>query len=99
MVVNILRDPEGAEVGHFTAACQLAGKEVLEIGCGDGCLTWQYGGLPHRLIGIDPAGPELLKASSTSPASTQPVFFTQAIGEALPFPSQLFDVVLFASSL
>jgi len=102
---NVSRDPEGAELEHLAAACQLASKQVLEIGCGNGYLTWQYAGLPNRsglprrVIGIDPNASALHEAISTRPASTQNGSFTQASGAALPFPSQVFDIVIFALSL
>ncbi len=70
----------------------------MKAACGAGQLTWQYAGLPRRVVGIDPAASELrLAQSHAAPAS--PVSFLQAMGEALPFRSQAFDVALFASSL
>ncbi len=97
--MRALPDPEGAELSHLVAACQPSAKAVLEIGSGAGKLTWQYAGLPHRLAGIDPAMSALRQAQHTAPASPPPVSFLQAMGEALPFRSQAFDVALFASSL
>ncbi len=92
-------DPEGAELSHLVAACQPSAKAILEIGSGAGKLTWQYAGLPRRLAGIDPAMSTLRQAQRATPASPPPVSFLQAMGEALPFRSQTFDVALFASSL
>ncbi len=93
-----LRDPEGAELSHLVAACQPSGKDFLEIGCGAGSLTWQYASLPRQVVGIDPA-PDLRQAKSAGPALLSHVSFIQAKGQALPLPSQAFDVALFASSL
>ncbi len=93
------RDPESAQLKHLMAACQLSGKSVLEIGCGNGVLTWQYAHIPKGVIGIDPKAAELLEASRARPASRSETCFIQAMGEALPFPSQAFDLVIFASSL
>jgi 2-polyprenyl-6-hydroxyphenyl methylase/3-demethylubiquinone-9 3-methyltransferase len=93
-----LRDPEGAELEHFQAACQLAGAKVLEIGCGNGVFTWQYAGLPALLVGIDPKAADLLEARKKEPASPAKVYFTRAMAEAMPFSSGVFDAVLFASS-
>jgi ubiquinone/menaquinone biosynthesis C-methylase UbiE len=97
--IEYSRDPESAELKHLVAACQLSGKSVLEIGCGNGVLTWQYAHLPRRVIGIDPKAAELQEASRARPASRSEAFFIQAMGEALPFPPQTFDLVIFASSL
>jgi ubiquinone/menaquinone biosynthesis C-methylase UbiE len=92
------RDPEGAELRHLEAACALDGKDVLEIGCGAGWLTWQYAALPRHVVGIDPDAASPGQARSARPASAPQVSFLRAMGEALPFPSRVFDVVLFASS-
>ena len=93
-----LRDPEGAELEHFQAACQLDGAKVLEIGCGNGVFTRQYAGRPALLVGLDPKAAELLEARAKAPASPSSVGFIRAVAEALPFPGGVFDVVLFASS-
>ncbi len=92
-------DPEGVELSHLAAACQLHDGAILEIGSGAGKLTWQYASLPRRLAGIDPAMSALRQARLAAPPSPPPVSFLQAVGEALPFRSQAFDVALFASSL
>ena len=94
-----LSDPEGAEVKHLVGACGLPGATVLEIGCGNGKLTWQYAGLPALLVGIDPKATDLHEAMRKQSASPPNVHFTQAVGEALPFPPRYFDLVIFASSL
>jgi len=98
MAIQGQRDPEGAEAKHLLAAHPLAGKNILEIGCGNGCLTWQYAAVPRRTIGIDPNLDELRKAGSTRTTPPQDVSFTQAMGEALPYSARVFDVVLFSSS-
>jgi ubiquinone/menaquinone biosynthesis C-methylase UbiE len=92
------RDPERAEYSHLAAACPLIGKQVLEIGCGAGWLTWQYAALPRHLVGIDPDAASPRQACSARPASAPEVSFLRSVGEALPFPPRVFDVVLFASS-
>jgi 2-polyprenyl-3-methyl-5-hydroxy-6-metoxy-1,4-benzoquinol methylase len=96
--VEALRDPEGAEVSHLMAACPLPGKRILEIGCGRGKLTWQYAGLPEQIVGIDTDASVLRQAKDDRPASIANVTILQAVGEALPFVPQTFDIVLFASS-
>jgi ubiquinone/menaquinone biosynthesis C-methylase UbiE len=97
--MKALRDPERAELNHLIAACQLPGKQFLEIGCGNGVFTWQYAGLPWQVVGIDPEASEILQAKNDRPASLSNVSLVRAAGEALPFPSEFFDEALFASSL
>lgn len=91
------RDPEGAELRYIIANCQLLGKNVLEIGCGHGQLTFQYAGSPQHSIGIDPDLDELRDADRENRNSN--TFFVQAKAEHMPFSSQAFEVVIFASSL
>jgi ubiquinone/menaquinone biosynthesis C-methylase UbiE len=95
--MKTLRDPEGAEISHLLQACPLTGKEILEIGCGDGKFIRQYMNLPNRLVGIDPALPDLITAK-VNQAGTK-ISFLQSIGEKLPFPPGVFNIVIFASSL
>jgi ubiquinone/menaquinone biosynthesis C-methylase UbiE len=95
--MKAIRDPEGAEVSHLARACELGGKDILEIGCGDGKFTRQYAGMPERIFGIDPEIAELYEAKKNNKSSSS--FFVKSIGEALPFPARAFDIVIFASSL
>lgn len=92
-----LRDPEGAELDHLLNACQLKGKKILEIGCGDGKFTFQYSGMAHRVIGIDPKASDLMAAKCDERGSNS--FFIQSMAERMPFPSKFFDIVIFASAL
>ena len=91
-----IRDPERAELNHLVAACPLTGKQVLEIGCGDGALTFQYARMTQGVVGIDPERSDLLVAKRKARFSTS---FIQCEGEGLPLPSQVFNIVIFASSL
>jgi len=92
-----IRDPEEVELNHLLAACELSGKSVLEIGCGDGKFVRKYAGLPKSVIGIDPAFDELHAAMSLQNGSVS--HFIQAEGENLPFPASTFDIALFACTL
>ncbi|OGN92039.1 MAG: hypothetical protein A2Y88_08275 [Chloroflexi bacterium RBG_13_48_10] len=94
-----LRDPEGAELNHLIAVCDLAGKDILEIGCGDGEFTRQFAGLTHKVIGIDPEISDLNIARNDKTALFPNACYIQSIGERLPFPPQIYDLVIFACSL
>jgi ubiquinone/menaquinone biosynthesis C-methylase UbiE len=101
MGVNMspIRDPERTEAKHLLAAAEFNGKKVLEIGCGKADLTWQYAKIAQMVCGIDPVLPDLRKAKTNQPASISTVLISQAVGEALPFPSGVFDIAVFSSSL
>jgi hypothetical protein len=40
--MTVRTDPEGYETDALLNLVELEGREVLEIGCGDGRLTWRY---------------------------------------------------------
>jgi len=97
--MKAMRDPEGAELNHLINACELSGKTVLEIGCGEGKLTRQYARMPRKVVGIDPKITDLRTAKNDISGLSLHSHVIQAIGEKLPFPSHSFDIVIFASSL
>jgi ubiquinone/menaquinone biosynthesis C-methylase UbiE len=92
-----LRDPEGNELSHLVTVCELADKDILEVGCGDGKFTRQYAKIPRRIVGIDPEISDLHEAMNNKRPPNS--FFIQSKGEQLPFPPQVIDIVIFASSL
>jgi ubiquinone/menaquinone biosynthesis C-methylase UbiE len=96
--MKAIRDPEGAEYSHLINVCELTGKNVLEIGCGEGKFTRQYITMPRRLIAIDPGFADLCTAKNNKADENRP-YFIQARGEKLPLASQCIDIVIFASSL
>jgi 2-polyprenyl-3-methyl-5-hydroxy-6-metoxy-1,4-benzoquinol methylase len=74
-MMKALRDPEGAELNHLIKACELTGKRVLEIGCGDGKFIRQYARMPSRLVGIDPGLADLSTAKNMKSAFPDPAHF------------------------
>jgi ubiquinone/menaquinone biosynthesis C-methylase UbiE len=78
----------------------LKDKRVLEIGCGDGRLTWQYAHSPHATIGLDLDRDSLRVARADSSASlADKVSFTCADSTHLPFAKEKFDIAILAWSL
>jgi 16S rRNA A1518/A1519 N6-dimethyltransferase RsmA/KsgA/DIM1 with predicted DNA glycosylase/AP lyase activity len=51
----ILKDPEKNEIkALFDLYDHWAGKSVLEIGSGDGRLTWRYANIVARVLALEP---------------------------------------------
>ena len=73
----------------------LRGRDILEVGCGEGRITALMSKLPRRLIAIDPDVTSLGKARGKLPQ----VDFRIGSGERLDFPGDSFDLVIFARSL
>ncbi len=94
------RDPEGREVVHLLRLARLADARVLEIGCGNGRLTWRYASLARSILALDPDEEALEEARDSMPGDLSPrLLLSAAEAEALPLPSESFDVALFAWSL
>jgi 2-polyprenyl-3-methyl-5-hydroxy-6-metoxy-1,4-benzoquinol methylase len=52
--MTVLVDPAGNEVRALLDLVALEEREVLEIGCGDGRLTWRYADRVAHVTAIDP---------------------------------------------
>lgn len=78
----------------------LSGKRVLEVGCGEGRLTWLYADSARRVIALDPDVDALRVARADCPVRLEStVTFTGASAQRLPFPREKFDIALLAWSL
>jgi acyl-CoA synthetase (AMP-forming)/AMP-acid ligase II len=47
-------DPEGAQLAAVLRAANFDGKRVLEVGCGDGRLTWGIAARASSVVAFDP---------------------------------------------
>lgn len=94
------RDPEKTEIHYLYTIGDPTNATVLEVGCGDGRLTWRYAADTHRVIAIDPDPLRLEAALEARPASLQSTtHFLHGQSEQLPFPDQTFNRVILAWSL
>lgn len=93
-------DPEGIETKCLHDLVDMTNAHVLEIGCGDGRLTWRYAVSAERVTGTDP-NPNLIDMANCvcPPTLRSSLAFAQATAETLPFPSQTFDIAIMAWSL
>ena len=97
--MTVQKDPEGKESKNLHAITGFDGQRVLEVGCGDGRLTWKYAKSAQKVVGIDLEAADLRIASIETPADLRAsVFFTRANSIYLPFPSDSFDLALLAWS-
>src|SRR5581483_1988684 len=62
-------DPEGHERETLHTLCDFRGKDVVEVGCGDGRLTWRYADLARSVLGLDPNPVRVEQAMATTPDS------------------------------
>ncbi len=93
----MIQDPTDEYIRVITAHCDLAGKDVLEVGCGSGRITRDLARHALRVVAVDPDERALAKARSTVPASN--VRFLPMPDGVLDFPPATFDVVIYTLSL
>ena len=95
-------DPEGTETRYlfrFADLAQAGRSRALEVGCGDGRLTWRYANAVSQVTGIDLHSDDLRVAVIDCPANlANKVRFARADAVHLPFASQSFDLAIFAWS-
>jgi 2-polyprenyl-3-methyl-5-hydroxy-6-metoxy-1,4-benzoquinol methylase len=60
-------DPEKNETRALLDLADLSGQRVLEIGCGDGRLTWRYAGKAKHVTAIDPFADAITRAKENIP--------------------------------
>src|SRR5256885_14770779 len=84
-------------IEHFTT---LKGRRVLEVGCGDGRLTFQYARAAREVLAIDPDRPSIEDALDEQAAlRVANVTFRLGSIEQLPARGASVDVALFSLSL
>lgn len=97
--MTVQKDPEQNETKHLHKFADFAGARVLEIGCGEGRLTWRYAKGPAFTIGIDLDKDALRVATIDRPSDlVDKVQFSNAMSEGLPFQKDTFDLALLAWS-
>ncbi len=91
--------PAGLELRLIERYVRIAGRDVLEIGCGDGRLTFQYAARARRVVALDPNTDETerARAEARRRGVRNVRFLTRAAQGRLP--GRPFDVALFTWSL
>lgn len=94
------RDPEGVELAAISAAVQLDGQRVLDVGCGTGRLTGFAAQAAASVYAFDPSEQSVEQARASLPAElARRVSFGVHSAEALDVPRRRFDTALCGWSL
>jgi ubiquinone/menaquinone biosynthesis C-methylase UbiE len=93
-------DPEGAEIRALARLAPLDGLRVLELGCGDGRVTFRYAGSARSVLAVDPDTERIDSARAATPSELEPIVTFAVSGAAdVEAPRRSFDLALFSSSL
>ena len=96
----VLLDPEDTETKALHDYADFSGKRVLEIGCGDGRLTWRYADRVAHAVAIDPKAEDIGIAIEDCPVEFRDkIEFRVARLEDLSLPVEKFDLALLSWSL
>lgn len=97
--MGYVKDPKGAEARVLVETADFTGRRVLEVGCGDGRLTWLYAPRAAGVLGIDPDEEQIaLARSATPPELADRVQFE--VGEAEDLSkTAVFDLAFLSWSL
>ena len=95
-------DPESNETSALFEMADFEAKNVLEIGCGDGRLTWLYADRAAHITAIEPFAESIAQAKEDLPAELKGhVDFQNIAFEdfAAGSESSAFDIVMLSWSL
>ena len=93
-------DPEGAEISVIHELVDIAGTSVLEVGCGDGRLTWRYADEATTVLAMDINREKIARAEGASPAALRSkVSLVVADVAKVGLASDTFDIAILSHSL
>lgn len=75
----------------------VAGKRVIDVGCGDGALTRLMARQGAHVLGVEVSPRQLAKARAGEPVADET--FVEGVAEALPAEDASIDIVVFFNSL
>jgi 2-polyprenyl-3-methyl-5-hydroxy-6-metoxy-1,4-benzoquinol methylase len=97
-----VEDPEGNEKSTLHEMVDFKDQGVLEVGCGEGRLTWRYADQAAHVTGIDPKAEdiEIARASMPDLLKGRVNFVESKIEDfAASVTERSFDIAIFAWSL
>jgi len=93
-------DPEGSEVSVIHRLVDFSGTNVLEVGCGDGRLTWRYAEEAGSVLALDPNDEKIERAKEAVPVSLRSkISFRTADIADVELSPDAYDVAILAHSL
>lgn len=98
--MGITFDPEGFETRAIHSLVDFRGRAVIEIGSGDGRMTWRFAESTARVLAIDPLTRDVRRAMAATPDHLRStVRFVEADATSYRYPSARFDIAILSYSL
>lgn len=100
--MTIRIDPENNETRALFDMVNFSRQHVLEIGCGDGRVTWRYADKATRVTAIDPSAKQIALAREQLPTQLKDRIEFRDIGFedfATASAPSVFDIVILSYSL
>jgi ubiquinone/menaquinone biosynthesis C-methylase UbiE len=93
-------DPEGVETKALAEIAPVDGLRVLELGCGDGRLTFPLAASAESIVAVDPDEERIASARASLPGELEHKVRLVVAGAAeIEAPRHEFDLALFSWSL
>ncbi|HCG00064.1 MAG TPA: hypothetical protein DEV93_05920 [Chloroflexi bacterium] len=93
-------DPEGTETRVLHELVDFVGKNIVEVGCGDGRMTWRYAESARSVLAVDPDEASIAHAIEQRPETLQSIVtFRAGDVETVGLPEARFDVAILSWSL
>ena len=93
-------DAEGAHLAAVLRAADFTGRRLMEVGCGEGRLTWGLAPLASSVLAFDPNEEYVATARTDCPEELREnVRFAVAGAEEIEVPPSSVDLVFFSWSL
>ncbi len=92
-------DPGGREVETLRRLVNFRGKDVIDIGCGEGRTARHIALTAASVLGVDPDEKAIDRARHGGRDKTEGCTFMAADAVTLDLPPARFDVVVFSRSL
>jgi ubiquinone/menaquinone biosynthesis C-methylase UbiE len=71
--MGVTIDPEGRETQILHDLVDFRGKDVVEVGCGAGRMTWRYAGQARSVLALDPNEDAIAEAERQMPQALQSI--------------------------
>ncbi|MHA2104493.1 MAG: class I SAM-dependent methyltransferase [Candidatus Hodarchaeales archaeon] len=93
-------EPKGIELQIVNKYVDFKDKNILEVGCGNGRLTYQFADIAKKIVAIDPNAEKINQAKKDlSETFGEKLEFHIKSAEDLSFINDTFDIALFSYSL